>query len=134
MAGEAEQKKRRRSTNYPLEFKRRLAQQARDESVSVAQLAMQHGLNTNMVFRWRRQLRAGLLGTATQFLPVTLAAESKVPAGVGIGDAGSIEIQLGQATIRIHGVPDPATLALAGLWPRQMYNGTVICRVECWRY
>ena len=118
MAGEAEQKKRRRSTNYPLEFKRRLAQQACDESVSVAQLAMQHGLNTNMVFRWRRQLRAGLLGTATQFLPVALAAEPKQPIG-GAGSAGSIEIQLGQATICIRGVPDPATLALVlqGLRP-----------------
>lgn len=119
MAGEAEQKKRRRSTNYPLEFKRRLAQQACDESVSVAQLAMRHGLNTNMLFRWRRQLRAGLLGTATQFLPVALAAEPKQPIGVGAGSAGSIEIQLGQATIHIRGVPDPATLALVlqGLRP-----------------
>ena len=118
MAGDAEQKKRRRSTNYPLEFKRRLAQQACDESVSVAQLAMQHGLNTNMVFRWRRQLRAGLLGTATQFLPVALAAEPKQPIG-GAGSAGSIEIQLGKATICIRGVPDPATLALVlqGLRP-----------------
>ena len=118
MAGEAEQKKRRRSTNYPLEFKRRLAQQACDESVSVAQLAMQHGLNTNMVFRWRRQWRAGLLGAATQFLPVALAAEPKQPVG-GAGSAGSIEIQLGQATICIRGVPDPATLALVlqGLHP-----------------
>jgi transposase len=50
LAGEAEQKKRRRSTNYPLEFKWRLARQACDESVSAAQLAMQHGLNTNGVF------------------------------------------------------------------------------------
>jgi transposase len=114
LVGEAEPKKRRRSTNYPLEFKRQLAQQACDESVSVAQLAMQHGLNTNMVFRWRRQLRAGLLGTAPQFLPVTLTVEPKVPAGVGIGigQAGSIEIQLGQATVCIRGAPDPATLAL----------------------
>ena len=119
MAGEPEQKKRRRSTNYPLEFKRQLAQQACDESVSVAQLAMQHGLNTNMVFRWRRQLRAGLLGTAPQFLPVTLKVEPKVPAGVGIGQAGSIEIQLGQAMICIRGTPDAATLALVlqGLRP-----------------
>jgi transposase len=119
LAGEAEQKKRRRSTNYPLEFKRRLAQQACDESVSVAQLAMQHGLNTNMVFRWRRQLRAGLLGTAAQFLPMTLASESKGPSSAEAGGAGSIEIKLGQATICIRGVPDPATLALVlqGLRP-----------------
>jgi len=112
LVGEAEHKKRRRSTNYPLDFKRQLAQQACDESVSVAQLALQHGLNTNMLFRWRRQLRAGLLDTAAQFLPVTLAGESKEPAGVDASGTGRIEIQLGQAKVCIHGAPDPATLAL----------------------
>jgi transposase len=121
LADELEQKKRRRSTNYSLEFKRRLAQQACDESVSVAQLAMQHGLNANMVFRWRRQLRAGLLGTAAQFLPVALTTEPKRLPGVGAGTgtAGSIEIQLGQATVCIRGKPDPETLALVlqGLRP-----------------
>lgn len=119
MVGEAEKKTRRRSTNYPLEFKRQLAQQACDESVSVAQLAMQHGLNTNMLFRWRRQLRAGLLDTTTQFLPVAVAAEPKEPPDVGAGGTGSIEIQLGQARVCIHGAPDPATLALVlqGLRP-----------------
>jgi transposase len=119
LVGEAEQRKRRRSTNYSLEFKRRLAQQACDESISVAQLAMQHGLNTNMLFRWRRQLRAGLLDTTTQFLPVAVAAEPKAPPGVGAGGVGSIEIQLGQARVCIRGTPDPATLALVlqGLRP-----------------
>ncbi|MDK6080398.1 IS66-like element accessory protein TnpA [Massilia varians] len=119
LVGEAEQKKRRRSTNYPLEFKRQLAQRACDESVSVAQLALQHGLNTNMLFRWRRQLRAGLLDTTTQFLPVALAAEPKESASVAVDGTGRIEIQLGQARICIHGAPDPATLALVlqGLRP-----------------
>jgi transposase len=121
LVGEAEQRKRRRSTNYPLEFKRQLAQQACDESVSVAQLALQHGLNTNMLFRWRRQLRAGLLDTATQFLPIALAAGPKEPPGVGAdaSGAGSIEIQLGQAKVCIRGAPDPSTLALVlqGLRP-----------------
>jgi transposase len=114
LVGEAEQRKRRRSANYPLEFKRQLAKQACDESVSVAQLALQHGLNTNMLFRWRRQLRAGVLDTSTQFLPVALATEPKEPPSVGAAGAGagSIEIQLGQATVCIHGAPDPATLAL----------------------
>jgi len=47
-----------------------------------------------------------------------LTAEPKQPVG-GAGSAGSIEIQLGQATICIRGVPDPATLALVlqGLRP-----------------
>jgi transposase len=98
-----------------------LAQQACDESVSVAQLALQHGLNTNMLFRWRRQLRAGLLDTATQFLPIALAAGPKEPPGVGAdaSGAGSIEIQWGEAKVCIRGAPDPSTLALVlqGLRP-----------------
>jgi transposase len=119
LVGKAEQKKRRRSTNYPLGFKRQLAQQACDESMSVAQLALQHGLNTNMLFRWRRQLRAGLLDTTTQFLPVALAAGPKESDSVAADGAGKIEIQLGQARVCIHGAPDPATLALVlqGLRP-----------------
>jgi len=66
-----------------------------------------------MLFRWRRQLRAGLLDTTTQFLLVALAATPKEPSGVGAdsGGEGSIEIQLGQAKVCIRGTPDPATLA-----------------------
>lgn len=58
--------------NYPLTFKRELAQHACDESVSVAQLALEHGLNTNMVFKCRRDLRAGRLDGATALLPVSV--------------------------------------------------------------
>lgn len=54
-----EHSKRRRSANYPLEFKRQLAQRACDPAVSVSQLAPQHGLNTHMLFPWRRQFKAG---------------------------------------------------------------------------
>jgi transposase len=103
--------RRRRSTNYPLEFKRKLAQQACEPGVSVAQLALQHDLNTNMVFKWRRQLRAGLLDHAG-LVAVTLAP--MVAPQPGVSDQrcdGVIEIRLGKATIRIEGRPDPATLA-----------------------
>jgi transposase-like protein len=40
---------RKRSANYPLAFKRQLTQRACDKNVSVAQFALEHGLNTNMV-------------------------------------------------------------------------------------
>lgn len=107
-----EHSRRRRSTNYPLEFKRKLAQQACEPGVSVAQLALQHNLNTNMVFKWRRQLRAGLFDQPG-LVAVTLAPT--VPARPGVSDQrcdGVIEIRLANATIRIEGRPDPATLAV----------------------
>jgi hypothetical protein len=63
-----------------------------------------------MLFRWRRQLRAGLLDTTTRLLPVAVTPAPS--ASCGIGSAGTIELHLGQARVCIHGVPDPATLAL----------------------
>lgn len=112
MENEVEHGRRRRSTNYPLEFKRKLAQQACEPGVSVAQLALQHGLNTNMVFKWRRQLRAGLLDQA-KLVAVTVAPMGLSQPGVSVQRwEGVIEIRLGDATMRIEGRPDPATLAV----------------------
>lgn len=109
MKSEVEHSRRRRSANYPLEFKRQLAQQACDSTVSVSQLALQHGLNTNMLFRWRRQLKAGLLEQAN-LVPVTLAQTS--PISKGLPGSGMIEIRIGETAVRIEGSPDPATLML----------------------
>lgn len=109
MESEVEHGRRRRSANYPLEFKRHLAQQACDSAVSVSQLALQHGLNTNMLFRWRRQLKAGLFDQA-KLVPVTLAPIS--PSSRDLACGGVIEIRLGEAAVRIEGSPDPATLTL----------------------
>lgn len=109
LESEVEHSRRRRSANYPLEFKRQLAQQACDSAVSVSQLARQHGLNTNMLFRWRRQLKAGLLDQV-KLVPVTLAQSS--PISKGLVGSGVIEVRIGENAVRIEGRPDPATLTL----------------------
>lgn len=111
MESGVEHGRRRRSTNYPLEFKRKLAQQACEPGVSVAQLALQHDLNANMVFKWRRQLRAGLF-CQPGLVAVTLAPMASPQPGVSDQRCdGVIEIRLGKATVRVEGQPDPATLA-----------------------
>lgn len=106
---------RRGCPNYPIEFKRRLAVEACEPGVSVAKLALRYKLNTNIVFKWRRQYQAGQFDThgdakavATQplFLPVvtgpvagkqsnTIAAASPQP--------GYIEIIRGQTSVRVCG-------------------------------
>ncbi len=112
LESEVEHGKRRRSTNYPLDFKRKLAQEACEPGVSVSQLALQYGLNTNVVFKWRRQLRAGLLDQA-KLVPVALLPIAPAQPGVSHQRCeGVIQIGLGKATIRIEGHPDPATLAV----------------------
>jgi transposase len=67
--------------NHPIEFKRGLAAAACDPEVSVAKLALEHGVNTNLLFRWRRQYRMGMFGAPdSAHLPLPVASKPvKVP-------------------------------------------------------
>lgn len=110
--------------NYPVEFKRRLAAAACEAGVSVSKLAMANAVNANMVFKWRRELRAGLFDDvpagATKLLPVVLAA---APAEAGPDAATAlrspspgtavamIEIVIADAVVRVYGSPDAVMLA-----------------------
>lgn len=47
---------RKGGPNYLPELKHRLAVAACDPSVSVSKLAQDHGINSNMLFKWHRDL------------------------------------------------------------------------------
>ena len=108
--------------NYSKEFKRRLAVEVCESNISVAKLALRYGLNANMLFKWRRQYRAGKFDApksgcpapeAPLFLPVVTvaAAPSKVtPATRASHEPGYIEILRGDSRIRVCG--DVTALAL----------------------
>jgi transposase len=122
--------RQKRRPNFPVEFKKQIAQQACEPGVSVSQLAQQHCINVNMLFKWRRQLAAGLFDTLESpqvMLPVALvdASASITPvvktkrqpvavtgpaAGTGEARHGVIEIQIAEVTIRFDGHADLATL------------------------
>lgn len=53
---------RKGSPNRAVEFKREIAAAACAPGISVAKLALEHGLNANLLFKWRRQYRAGCFG------------------------------------------------------------------------
>lgn len=103
--------------NHPIELRRKLARQACEPGVSVARLAMEHGLNPNLVFKWRRALRAGEYDPV-DLLPVTVdtpAQEMEQPAPAPVTcatAAGAIEISVGNTRVRIEGSPNEATLRL----------------------
>jgi transposase len=101
---------RRRSASYPLAFKRQLAQRTCGENVSVAQLTLEHGLNSNMVFKWRRELRTGRLDSATALLLVT---PDRPPGQSKSAADGVIEIRIRAAVARIEGAPILEHLALS---------------------
>jgi transposase len=105
--------------NYSMEFKRRLAVAACAPNVSVSKLALEHEVNANMVFKWRRQYRAGLLGTdaGAAFLPVAVQmaqggglAQVTCQASAPEVGGGHIEILIGSAVVRVMGKVDAQLL------------------------
>jgi transposase len=117
--------------NRAVEFKRGLAAAACKAGISVAKLALEHSVNTNLVFKWRREYRAGKFGvpdpadlvtpsapvlpvasagceTAVTLLPVhTPTLEPAAPAA-----QPCIEVMFARATVRICGVPEATALRL----------------------
>ena len=111
--------------NHPVEFKRRLAQAACAPGISVAKLAQEHRLNTNLLFKWRRHYRAGKFGAVAQddvapplaatappfqLLPVI---ESVVTPDTGDRHArltDGIEVVFPMATVRVGPAADPTLL------------------------
>jgi transposase len=106
--------------NYQVEFKRQLAVAACVPGVSVARIALAHGINANMLHKWCRQHRAGLFGPIEQeqvFLPVAIS--DTPPAVAAPAMPGRIEITYAGAVIRIDGCADATTVraVLQGLHP-----------------
>lgn len=125
--GNGQRSTRKGSPNYPIEFKRQLAEKACVPGVSVSRLALEHQLNVNMLFKWRRHYRAGKFGipspeygiapiqvgqcegSGATDLKLLQVIESSVESGVSpeaINKGGLIEIELAQATIRLRGAVD----------------------------
>ena len=115
--------------NYAPEFRREVARAACEPGLSVAKLAQSHGLNPNMVFKWRRQYRAGLLDNKTVsetavFVPVAISPDdpmavsslpgptAQLPLRAQEAATSGIEIELNGARVRVSGKVDPAQLRL----------------------
>ncbi|HHC2756568.1 TPA: transposase [Klebsiella pneumoniae] len=52
---------RKKSPNYPVEFKIKMVELSHRPDISVAQLAREHGINDNLLFKWRQYWREGKL-------------------------------------------------------------------------
>ena len=109
--------------------RRQIVEETLKPGASVSQVARAHDVNTNQVFHWRRQYRAGwfddIAKKATALVPVKVvratgeslqAAPRKEKANLA-NAAGSIDIDLGHARVRIEGAADPQCIraALDGL-------------------
>lgn len=97
---------------YSREYKLEIVEECSHRNVSVAGIALSHGINANLVRRWIVQHRSGRLFVMPAMLPVTLAATSARPAADAkqAGCSGVIEIELQSARILVRGVVDAAAL------------------------
>jgi transposase len=103
--------------NYPVDFKERLAKEACEPGVSVSKLARQHGINANMLFKWRRDLREGPFSASgsqsAHLLPVLVQRAPALPASPSVTPStGYIEIVIADAVVRVSAGTDAALLQL----------------------
>ena len=107
---------------YPLQFKRQVVQESLVPGVSIASVAMLHGINTNLLHNWRWQYRRGDFEAVLQepvLLPVAVDTQphrqitTKHIARKDLPDSerpAAIELIIGDARLSIHDAADPATL------------------------
>jgi transposase len=110
--------------NYSREFKQRLVEAANQPGVSVSKLAQEHGVNANLLFKWRRDARAEapalypiellLPPSSTELLlPPTQQPEALTPETASEPTpSGTIEIRLGRAMVIINGTVDTNALRM----------------------
>ena len=105
-------------------FKQDLVTSSLLPGASVSALALQAGINANLLFKWRRmhlrslrEASASATNAAPLLLPVTLAAPSSAPAAGSVTarpghsiNAGSIEIDIDGVRVRLRGAVDAASL------------------------
>lgn len=113
---------RRRREHSP-EFKRDLVARSLEPGVSVAAIAMEGGINANLLFGWRRkhldgssqadsavrcQPSAVLLPVSIEAAPTDRQCAPSTPSARPSG--GTIEIEIGGARVRLRGSVDEASL------------------------
>ncbi|WP_165557417.1 transposase [Pseudomonas sp. BGI-2] len=107
-----------RRPNFPLDFKRQVVEATLQPGASVSLIAREHDVNANLVFRWRHQYQEGAFGPVNQiatFLPVQV-----IEASTDVSQAArpqlefhsELVVEVGKATLRITGTPDPQTMQL----------------------
>lgn len=118
---------RRRRRDHSAELKRELVRQCLLPGASVSSIAMAHGINANLVFKWRREHLASEVAGAGPapasgplLLPITLdsvsssdavAASPPVPTSCATrASAGSIELDFAGARLRLRGAVDQDSL------------------------
>jgi transposase len=90
-----------RRRRFGAEVKAQVLSECEAPGASVAKVAMAHGINANVVHRWRQLAREGEATVAkpSEFVPVAIAAPAPLP-GLSCRDI-EVELRRGAVTMRV---------------------------------
>lgn len=118
---------------YSHTFKRQIVEQSLIPNASVAAVAQRHGVNANLLHKWRSRYRHGEFGPVTPvaalstLLPVqiiaparlanhqaskTAATDTRQAAALTHGSTSHLELIFNDTRLLVHGAPDQQTLRL----------------------
>ena len=107
----------RKRRSFARAFKRQVVEETLVPGASVSGVALRHGLNNNMVFKWRREYlrrRAPVPTQPVKLLPVSMVTESDAALGappeMPTNGFSGIEFQVADVLIRVHGRVDAEAL------------------------
>lgn len=108
-----------RRRRHGSELKAQVLAECAEPGASVAQVAMAHGLNANLVHKWRRQAQACTLGSPVAPSPAFIAVE--MPAAPVLSQGPEfIDLELQRAGVKVR-VRWPMTAALmSAAWLREI--------------
>jgi transposase len=102
MASERTASRLKTRRSYSDEFKAQVMAECEEPGASVAKVAMSHGINDNVVHRWRQLAREGRRPVAaprTEFVPLALTTAG--PSLSGSGHDIRVEIRRGVTAITV---------------------------------
>jgi transposase len=102
MSSDARTTRAPKRRSYSPEFKLQVVGACTQPCASIAGVALQHGINANIVHRWLREHARGTLHNRPQtFVPVTLSTASE-PATLQPTADIRVEVKRANATIVVH--------------------------------
>ena len=108
-----------RRRRYGVELKAQVLAECAVPGASVAKVAMAHGINANVVHRWRQLAREGGQATAaklSEFVPVAIAAPTPLP----IANCRDIEVELRRGAVTMKIVWPSSGAADFAAWTREL--------------
>ena len=105
---------------YSKSFKLQLIKESSQRGASIAGVALAHGINANLLHKWRRQHEKRNTPAPTALIPIAVVPEPVASTLPAAERSNAIEIELPRARITVRGAVDLDALqtVLAALRPR----------------